>query len=115
MFGWAITAEDQKRYDRRWTILSQLDLPSEAAGLPTGYAQTKWVSEHLLRAARERGCPVTIYRLGLVTGDERTGKSNPKQLLWRSVKVMLDLEKATVSNKPIYLTPVDFAARAMVG
>lgn len=94
--------------------VTELDAPSEHPDVTSGYVQTKWVSEHLFIGARERGCPVTIYRFGLITGDVRAGTSNPADFLWRSVKVMLDMRKAPDSNSLLYITPVDFAARAMV-
>ena len=94
--------------------VTELDPLSDYPDLTSGYVQTKWVSEHLFIAARERGCPVTIYRFGLITGDERVGTSNPTDFLWRSVKAMLDLKKAPNSNSLLYITPADFAARAMV-
>ncbi|NJM46729.1 MAG: NAD-dependent epimerase/dehydratase family protein [Alkalinema sp. RU_4_3] len=36
--------------------------------LAIGYPQTKWVAEHLVMAARDRGLPVAIYRPGMLTG-----------------------------------------------
>jgi thioester reductase-like protein len=79
----------------------------------TGYIQTKWAAEHMFAAARERGFPVTIFRLGFISGDEATGKVNFDDFLWRAVRVMLNLNKAPEARDPIYLTPVDFAARAI--
>ena len=80
----------------------------------SGYVQTKWVSEHVFAAARERGCSVTIYRFGVVTGDEQTGKCSPDDVLWRTVKTALQLDRAPASSTLIYMTPVDFSARTMV-
>lgn len=31
-----------------------------------GYSQSKWVAEQLMTRARDRGMPVTIYRLGML-------------------------------------------------
>lgn len=40
------------------------DVTSYSTQLHDGYSQTKWVAEQLVRRARQRGIPVTIYRLG---------------------------------------------------
>ena len=87
---------------------------SELPSVPSGYIQSKWVAEHMFQAARERGCPVTIYRLGLITGDQRTGTSNTNDFLWRMVKAFLHLGVAPNFETPLCLTPVDFAAQALV-
>ena len=85
-----------------------------AKDLLNGYVQTKWVSEQLLHVARQRGCAVSIHRLGFLTGDERTGTSNPNDFIWRVVKTILSLRKAPISRTPLCFTPVDFAATALV-
>lgn len=49
-------------------------------GLPTGYQQTKWVSEKLIGRAVERGIDAGIVRLGTVAGNATTGVLNTADL-----------------------------------
>lgn len=49
------------------------DLEASRTGLGTGYGQSKWVSEYLVREAGRRGLNGTIIRPGYVTGDSKTG------------------------------------------
>ena len=49
------------------------DLEGSSTGLGTGYGQSKWVSEYLVKEAGRRGLRGTIIRPGYVLGDSRTG------------------------------------------
>ncbi|KAI4171144.1 MAG: hypothetical protein LQ346_008777 [Caloplaca aetnensis] len=49
------------------------DLEGSRKGLGTGYGQSKWVSEYLIREAGKRGLRGTIVRPGYVTGDSSGG------------------------------------------
>ncbi|KAI4248265.1 MAG: hypothetical protein LQ352_005965 [Teloschistes flavicans] len=49
------------------------DLEGSRKGLGTGYGQSKWVSEYLVRAAGKRGLRGEIVRPGYVLGESRSG------------------------------------------
>ena len=49
------------------------DLEGSSTGLGTGYGQSKWVSEYLVKEAGRRGLHGTIIRPGYVLGDSQTG------------------------------------------
>lgn len=49
------------------------DLQGSRVSLPTGYGQTKWVSEQLVREAGRRGLQGVIVRPGYIVGDSETG------------------------------------------
>jgi thioester reductase-like protein len=91
------------------------DLDPQAPALPNGYTETKWVAERLVTAARDRGLPVVIHRLGRVAGDSRTGT-------WRATHdALAELLKASagLGSLPRFegrldMVPVDYVARAMV-
>jgi amino acid adenylation domain-containing protein/thioester reductase-like protein len=80
----------------------------------TGYAQSKWVADKVAHLARQRGVPVTIYRPGLITGDSRTGVSNPDDLFSRMVIGCLQLGAAPHIDLAFAPTPVDYVASALV-
>lgn len=49
------------------------DLAASARGLASGYGQSKWTSEYLMREAGRRGLAGTIVRPGYVLGDSIAG------------------------------------------
>ncbi|USP78015.1 hypothetical protein yc1106_05289 [Curvularia clavata] len=49
----------------------------------TGYSQSQWVAESLMRRARDRGFLVSIYRLGTVICDSERGAGNPNDFFAR--------------------------------
>lgn len=93
---------------------------SEADPLPPfekllyGYGQTKWVGEQLVRTARQRGIPVTIYRPGNITGHSQTGSSKTGDLLHTTVLICLRLGAAPERDVEFDVTPVDYVAQAMM-
>jgi amino acid adenylation domain-containing protein/thioester reductase-like protein len=99
---------------------AQMDLLMEQddfAGFdgPTGgYAQSKWVGEKLVMAAHKRGIPTTIYRLGMISGDSRTGVSKTEDLVCRFIKGAIQLETAPKISLEMHLTPVDYTTKAIV-
>ncbi len=95
-------------------VIKESDELAYGHDLTNGYAQTKWVAEKLVIAAKERGMPVTIYRLGMVTGHSRTGISKTDDLMCRMIKSFIQLERAPDLDLLINLTPVDYVSRAIV-
>lgn len=89
--------------------------PAEKPVLDNGYLLSKWVSERLLWQARAKGLRTTIYRLGNVTGDSRTGQTNFEMnhalLLLKSC---VQLGVAPLWDMKIEMEPVDLAAAALV-
>lgn len=49
------------------------DLEGSSQYLGTGYGQSKWASEYIVREAGRRGLRGTIVRPGYITGDSTTG------------------------------------------
>lgn len=54
-------------------VVESDDLQGSRSGLPTGYGQTKWVSEKLVMEAGKRGLRGFIIRAGYIVGDSKTG------------------------------------------
>jgi amino acid adenylation domain-containing protein/thioester reductase-like protein len=80
----------------------------------SGYVQTKWVAEHLVMAAQERGLPVSIYRPGRIAGHSATGASNPDDFISRLIMGWIQLGSAPAINTTENLMPVDYVAQAIV-
>jgi len=83
-------------------------------GLGAGYALTKRVAEGLAQAAVARGLPVVVYRLGRVTGDSRSGRGNPADLLAMVARASLAAGTVPDLTPALDMTPVDYVARAIV-
>jgi thioester reductase-like protein len=78
-----------------------------------GYVQTKWVADKLACRARERGLPVAIYRLGLVTGDTVHGIGGADGLIIRMIKSCIQMGLAPDFEIHVETLPVDYAAQAI--
>jgi nonribosomal peptide synthetase DhbF len=83
--------------------------------LVDGYSQSKWVGDALAREAQARGLPVTVYRLGAVTGDHTHALCNGADLIWRVAQLYAELGAIPAMDLPLNLTPVDDVARAILG
>lgn len=91
------------------------DTPLNAwRGLVGGYSQSKWVADALAVQARERGLPVSIHRLGSVTGDHEHALCNPTDFLWQLALMGAAMQALPDIDLPLNLTPVDDVARAVV-
>jgi amino acid adenylation domain-containing protein/thioester reductase-like protein len=85
------------------------------SGTPeSGYAQSKWVAEKLVKTANERGIPTCIYRPGMIIGDSQTGISNTEDQIGRLIKGLIQLESAPNLALQMHLTPVDYVSQAIV-
>lgn len=81
--------------------------------LNMAYDDTKWVSEVMLRHARERGLPSTVYRPGEVSGHSDTGLIVPGHFMYAVVAGSLQQGLMPLVDCFIDFTPVDYAAAAM--
>ncbi|WP_412544414.1 SDR family oxidoreductase [Longispora sp. K20-0274] len=83
--------------------------------LLTGYQQTKWVTEANLALARQRGLPVSVYRVARISGDQHTGACQTDDLLWRVVAGCVRVGAVPADARPDYdLVPVDHVAATIV-
>ena len=93
--------------------ITESDRPSDR--LKGGYKQSKWVAEQLIYAARERGLPTCIYRIGRIMGHSETGiNGNLSDFLCSLLKGCLQLGQYPLSDTPVNLVPVDYVSQAVV-
>ncbi|MGV9315112.1 amino acid adenylation domain-containing protein [Streptomyces sp. NPDC003691] len=83
-------------------------------GLISGYQQSKWASERLLEQAAERGLPVTLHRLGRVTGAADTGQVNRRDFLFSVLASGIPAGIVPELFDAEVWTPADYVARAVV-
>ncbi|MFJ8043916.1 type I polyketide synthase [Kitasatospora sp. NPDC096147] len=83
--------------------------------LPTGYTQSKWVAEEIIGLARERGLPVSVYRVDLIAGDQRNGACQTRDFVWLSLKGLIQAGAVPAGLAvDFHLTPVDYASSAIL-
>jgi L-2-aminoadipate reductase len=90
------------------------DMQGSRAGLGTGYGQTKWVSEQLVRAAGKRGLQGSVVRPGYVLGDSETGVCNTDDFLIRLLKGCIQLSARPRIINTVNAVPVNHVARVVV-
>lgn len=79
-----------------------------------GYAQSKYASERMLLAARERGVTANIYRPTLVGWDDATGRYNPREAFVRLVSTCVATRCAPDADFVLPITPVRYVADRIV-
>lgn len=90
------------------------DLQGSRSGLGTGYGQSKWAAEYLVREAGKRGLRGTIVRPGYVTGESSTGITNTDDFLIRFIKGCVQLGARPNINNSVNMVPVDHVANVVV-
>ncbi len=90
------------------------DLSGSSTGLGTGYGQSKWVAEYLVREAGSRGLSGTIIRPGYVTGDQTSGVTNTDDFLIRMAKGCVQLGCRPKISNTVNMVPVNYVARVVV-
>ncbi|MER7408381.1 SDR family oxidoreductase [Streptomyces sp. NPDC000070] len=87
--------------------------PAEA--LPSGYLRSKWVAEQVIGIARDRGLPVSVHRVDVISGDQVNGACQTRDFVWLSLRGLLRagaVPAGLVAEVP--LTPVDYVSAAVV-
>ncbi|MFI6043646.1 amino acid adenylation domain-containing protein [Nocardia sp. NPDC051321] len=78
-------------------------------GLTYGYAQSKWVGESLVRAARHYGIPATVLRFGRIVGNKETGMWPREDFISRLIRGGIAVGKLPERNIAEPWVPVDQA------
>ena len=94
-------------------VFSEDDEPVGHERLSTGYAESKWVAEVMVRRAHAARVPAAVYRVGWVIGDSRTGAWKPADFIPRLLKVAVEAGMCCDFGT-FTMTPVDYLARALV-
>ncbi|MFC4854160.1 non-ribosomal peptide synthetase [Actinophytocola glycyrrhizae] len=102
-----------RNYDRQ--LVTEDDRALDPSGLDTGYHTTKWVADTMGVNARDRGLPISIYRIAAIVGDVATGTAKTDSYLSRQVATCAHQGSVPVSHDVIDMLPVDRIAAAIVG
>ncbi|MCJ8272861.1 MAG: thioester reductase domain-containing protein, partial [Psychrosphaera sp.] len=96
------------------TVAEQTPIEHQIHYRHDGYLATKWVAEKLVMLANEKGIGANIHRLGLITGDNISGKNDPTQ--WFNKLIVSCLNSGCCFKEKqlqCALTPVDFVAKSI--
>ena len=107
---------DTEHYASLTTPIPESDsLDGSRKGLLTGYAQSKYVSEYLIREAGLQGLRGTIVRPGYITGNPSTGIGPTDDFLLRMLKGSIQLScRPDLGSNNINLVPVNYCANIVV-
>lgn len=109
-----INLSDAQTATGRGAVLESDDLLPNRTGLGTGYGQTKWVSEQLVREAGRRGLRGAIVRPGYILGSRSSGVSNTDDWIVRLLKGCCQLGARPRIINSVNAVPVDHVARVVV-
>lgn len=90
------------------------DLEGSRKGLGTGYGQSKWASEYIVREAGRRGLVGAIIRPGYITGDPESGISVTDDFLVRLWKGCVQVGARPDIANPLNAVPVTQVSRIVV-
>ncbi|KAK1757821.1 hypothetical protein QBC47DRAFT_377047 [Echria macrotheca] len=96
------------------SVMEDDDMNGSRTGLGTGYGQTKWVSEQLVREAGRRGLLGSVVRPGYVLGDSASGVCNVDDFLIRMLKGCIQLSARPHIVNTVNAVPVNHVARVVV-
>jgi L-aminoadipate-semialdehyde dehydrogenase len=109
-----IKLSDQQISTGQGSISEDDDMQGSRTGLATGYGQTKWTSEQLIREAGRRGLQGSIIRAGYILGDSETGVCNTDDFLLRMLKGCIQLSARPHIVNTVNAVPVNHVARVVV-
>ncbi|KAI0810089.1 alpha-aminoadipate reductase [Xylaria sp. FL0064] len=98
----------------RGAVLEADDMNGSRRGLLTGYGQTKWVSEQLIRQAGKRGLRGAIVRPGYILGSRHSGVSNTDDFLVRFLKGCVQLGARPRIVNAVNALPVNHVAKVVI-
>jgi amino acid adenylation domain-containing protein/thioester reductase-like protein len=107
--------------DQNTGIATENDTLNSTQKIYGGYAQTKWAADWMFNQIPNSTCRIWNYRFGLITGDSTTGQAPKSEFLsmfFQGVKSLGALPKLCddgMNGLKIDITPIDYAASAMVG
>ena len=79
-----------------------------------GYVQTKWVCEKLIKTAQQRGLPISVYRIGRVSGHSQTGVFNVNDFVYKLLIGCVQLGSVPDRDIQEDIMPVDYVSQAII-
>ncbi|PMB39472.1 non-ribosomal peptide synthetase [Fischerella thermalis CCMEE 5319] len=96
------------------TVATETDSIDDYPVPSNGYVQTKWVCEKLIKAAQARGLPISIYRIGRVSGHSETGVFNVNDFVYKLIIGCVQLGCVPDCDLQEDIMPVDYVSQAII-
>ncbi|KAM7211702.1 hypothetical protein V8F06_012916 [Rhypophila decipiens] len=109
-----IKLSDEQTSTGQGAVMEDDDMDGSRTGLGTGYGQSKWVSEQLVREAGRRGLLGSVVRPGYILGESDTGVCNVDDFLIRMLKGCIQLSARPRIVNTVNAVPVNHVARVVV-
>ncbi len=101
--------------DTRLPTHQRETLLDQGKNLTSGYAQSKWVSEHHLMQVQERGIPITIFRCGEITGSSQTGHGVTEDMVHNFLRIFSKVKAIPEWNEGVMdIVPVDYVSKVIL-
>lgn len=95
-------------------ILESDSLQGSSKNLGTGYGQSKWAAEYIIRQAGLKGLTGYIVRPGYITGSSINGSSNTDDFLLRMLKGCVEIGAVPDISNATNAVPVDHVSRIVL-
>ncbi|KAI0867490.1 non-ribosomal peptide synthetase [Hypoxylon argillaceum] len=109
-----IKLSDEQTITGQGAVMEADDMMGSRSGLGTGYGQSKWVSEQLVREAGRRGLLGSIIRPGYILGDAATGVVVDDDFLIRMLKSCVQLSSRPRIINTLNAVPVGHVSVVVV-
>jgi thioester reductase-like protein len=96
------------------SAITETQLLENWQSLTSGYPQSKWVAERMVRIAGSRGVPIAIYRPSFISGSTRTGAVNPNDSITHFIRACMKSGCVPDIDTKINMVPVDYVSRAVI-
>jgi amino acid adenylation domain-containing protein/thioester reductase-like protein len=81
--------------------------------VPEGYARSKYIAEEMVKTARDRGVPCSVYRPGMMVSHTQTGATQLSDYLLIEIKGLLEFGVVPDLHHMVDAIPIDYPARAI--
>ncbi|QFS50801.1 non-ribosomal peptide synthetase [Nostoc sphaeroides] len=96
------------------TVATEADSIDNYPVPSSGYLQTKWVCEKLIKTAHKRGLPINIYRIGRVSGHSQSGVFNVNDLVYKLIIGCIQIGSVPDRDIQEDIMPVDYVSQAII-
>ncbi|MDZ7959073.1 MAG: amino acid adenylation domain-containing protein [Aulosira sp. DedQUE10] len=96
------------------TVATEADTIDHYPIPSNGYVQSKWVCEKLIKTAQQRGLPISVYRIGRVSGHSQSGVFNLNDLVYKLIIGCVQLGSVPDRDIQEDIMPVDYVSQAII-
>ncbi|KAF6799434.1 nrps-like enzyme [Colletotrichum sojae] len=96
-------------------VVAEVPVPTPRNAQGTGYARSKYVSEHITQnASRDAGARARVLRIGQLVGDTKVGEWNTTEGIPLMIQTAVTLGALPQLDEEMTWLPVDLAAKTII-